>query len=146
MITRRHRQNQTEPIDYENWGCETLDLGNPRDIEIDNNILWLPMELVEQTVDISYIANISRTNQTYINELAASIKKHGQKRPGVLVLSPLRLKLQDGNHRFAACKQLGKKEYPVTLQFTDGKVTSGLSTTGIVKEYLYDQRTKVSYR
>jgi hypothetical protein len=117
----------------ESWGCEFTDdgdygklLSRSEDLFENDNLRFLPLEIVESALDKKYIAEIINKDMQYINELASSISSIGFKEPGVLTFDTQSIRLSDGNHRFIAAQILGLKKFPVILQEVDSlKASSG---------------------
>ena len=111
---------------FENYGCEFLDFEDAAPVyKKDTGILYFDVEFLKNAIDYNYQNEIIAKNKAYIGQLKADIAANGLKLPGVLVLSATSCKLQDGNHRFIACTQLGYDKFPVKLQYTDGIIKSG---------------------
>jgi hypothetical protein len=110
------------------WGCEFVDdgkFGNQSDFKINySNIIILPINLIEKTLDKKYIAEIIFKDKDYINELSYSINMNGIFEPGTLTYDNEKVRLSDGNHRFIAAKNLGLKNFPVTVVEVD-KIKAG---------------------
>jgi len=118
---------------FDNWGCEFLDLENPVEI-LPVKYLELPISFIEQTVDIKYLQNL---NTNKLNLLREDVKKNGVLQPGTLVYDTTKIKLQDGNHRFVVSQQLGLKTYKVYLKESEGKInTYGLQYKNVLEDLL----------
>lgn len=128
------------------WGCEFLDLEDYRSPDlIDNDVLRLPMEFIAKTIDPLYTEGLKKNNLLYIQELAADIREHGIRQPGTLYISPSKIKLQDGNHRYLAADILKLSLFPVVIKYTDGKLNAGLPLQGLIKELLCSENLKNVY-
>jgi len=106
---------------FENWGSEFFDdgyYGKQTITQKISKLKYLPLSLVEKMLDRKYIAEIS-LDQSYINELAASIKIYGIKNPGKITFDDQKVRLSDGNHRFLAAQQLGLRDFPVEISRVD---------------------------
>ena len=114
-------------MDYENWGCEFIDVGvdakppPKRTLEA----LWLPVVLLKSTVDRSYQGTLKTSKRERIEALMVSIAEYGLREHGILVVGRNSTKLQDGNHRFIACERLGWKYYPVRIKKSDSVIKTG---------------------
>lgn len=125
-------------FDFENHGCEFLDLAESVPvIYTEPDYILLDIETVRKTLDLKYQEEIRTLHGEHISNLTEDIRLNGLKLPGILTCDSLRVKLQDGNHRFVACDSLGYKTFPVKFQFSDGKIKSGgISYMEIIKELL----------
>jgi hypothetical protein len=102
-----------------------------------STIIYLPMSFIEKTLDLDYINKIQREDTAWIDELQHDIAKNNLKLPGTLTISTMKIKLQDGNHRFIACERLGFQSFPVRTEYTDGHIRSGgLLIQDIIEGYL----------
>lgn len=111
---------------FENYGCEFLDLEDHAPVyKKDTGILFFDVDFLRNTIDSNYQNQITTKNRNYIDQLRTDIEANGLKLPGTLVLSATSCKLQDGNHRFVACLELGYSKFPVKLQYSDGIIKSG---------------------
>lgn len=111
---------------FDNYGCEFLDLEEYHPVsKKDTDILFFDIGFLKNAVDYSYQNQIINNNREHIDNLKADIRSNGLKLPGILVLSATSCKLQDGNHRFIACLELGYEKFPVKLQYSDGNIRSG---------------------
>ena len=100
----------------------------------------LPISFLKRTIDPLYAEGLRINNLPYIHELMASLRAEGLREPGTLIISPMQVKLQDGNHRLIAHELLGWPEFPVKVEFSDGKMNAGLNLQTLVKELLYAKR------
>ena len=113
---------------YDNFGCEFLDIESYKPFInniIENDYIYIDINLINKMVDIEYQENIRRFANEKISNLKDDISKNGLKLPGTIVADSIRVKLQDGNHRFAACKDLGFKTFPVNIEFSERQIKSG---------------------
>ncbi len=102
-----------------------------------STIIYLPMNFIKKTLDIDYINKIEREDAAWIDELQRDIAKNGVRYPGILTISTMKMKLQDGNHRFIVCERLGFQSFPVRTEYTDGHIRSGgLLIQDIIEGYL----------
>lgn len=114
--------------------------GEPPVVLSPSSYVHLPINFLKRTIDPLYAESIKINNLPYIHELMASLRVEGLREPGTLIISPIHMKLQDGNHRLIAHELLGWTEFPVRLEFTDGKMNAGLNLQDLVKELLYAKR------
>lgn len=126
-----------------NWGCEFLDLELYKEpVETTSKVIYLPLEFIARTIDPLYAEEIRRKNFLYIEELTRDIAEHGIREPGTLVISPMRIKLQDGNHRYLSADALKLKRFPVVTEYTDGKLNAGLRLQDLVEDFLCSENLK----
>ena len=126
-------------MDQEFYGCEFLDLEEyqaPRPLEI----VKINLQLLERMVDPIYLEKIKIEDQERLNSLRESINKFGFLEPGTLIISNLRIKLQDGNHRFIIAKEKALNTFNVKIEYTDGKLNAGLSIQEFLKEKILSQK------
>lgn len=115
---RSYKKNENEF----SWGCEFVEdgsygsLGNLTEID---RVLYLPLKIIQKTLDTKYIAEIIFKDKDYINELAYSIKMNGIFEPGKLTYDEHSVRLSDGNHRFLAAEIIGLKKFPVRVVKVD---------------------------
>lgn len=76
-------------------------------------------------IDVAYVIDKTKNSRGKLDLLKADIQQNGLKNPGTLVVSSTKIKLQDGNHRFICCSELGHSKFPVQFQYTEGKIKSG---------------------
>jgi hypothetical protein len=120
----------------EYFGCEFLDLEDYHEPTTRSSWIWLPVVLIKKTLDPKYITEISLKDAEYIGSLAADIRQRGLRKPGKLVISKNKIKLQDGNHRFLAVENLGHMNFPVLLEFSEGAMSQGYLLQDLVKDIL----------
>lgn len=124
-------------MNYENYGCEYLDLESYSPLADPWGLsFFLSMDFVSRTVDSKYSDEISLTHKNKIEYLQKSIAQHGLTRSGILLCDSTRVKLQDGNHMFLACKNLGYKKFPVVIKVIDGKLNAGVPYKELIYELL----------
>lgn len=125
------------------WGCEYLDLEEYKEpVETVSNVLYLPLEFVKRTRDALYTEELLKKNFLYIQTLVGDIAARGIQMPGTLVISPMKIKLQDGNHRSIAADILKLSHFPVVIQYTDGKLNAGLRLQELAEEFLCYENLK----
>ena len=114
-------ESQSRP-DQIFWGGEFVDDGSYGKLFLKETVvdgIYLPIHIIEKTLDAKYIAEIYIKDIDYINELKSSISIVGILEPGTLTYDLTSVRLSDGNHRFLAAKHLGLDKFPVQLKRVD---------------------------
>jgi len=97
---------------------------------------YIPMSLIEKTIDSKYIAEIVYKDRNYIQKLAISIETNGIINPGKLTYDNNSVRLSDGNHRFLAAKQLGLTKFPVEIVRVDKHKARSLDLSELFPELM----------
>jgi hypothetical protein len=123
LSSLKNRKSHKVVENQEHWGSEFSDdgfygLAAPLKSKQDSRH-YIPMTLIEKTIDSKYIAEIVYKDRNYIRELAISIKDNGIITPGKLTYDNNSVRLSDGNHRFLAAKQIGLTKFPVEIVRVD---------------------------
>lgn len=127
-------------IDRDNWGCEYLDDHvppmpfSPRTPQI----FHINMDILDKIVDRRYINEISSRDSAQIQDLIVSIARYGVLRPGNLYYDKVKIRFQDGNHRYLAAKALQLETFPVTLQRVERLPGAGAYIDTILEFFLYN--------
>jgi hypothetical protein len=121
---RSYKENYEEYY----FGCEFIDDGSygskSRVIDYGEKPIYLPIKIIEKTIDKKYIAEIIFKDKDYINELSYSININGIFEPGILTYDNEKIRLSDGNHRYLAAKNLNLQLFPVKVVQVD-KIKAG---------------------
>lgn len=119
------------------WGCEFLDIEQHKEfVNIEKSIIQIEMDFLSKTIDDLYTQSLLKNNLRYIESLSDDIRINGIKQPGILVISPTKIKLQDGNHRYLAAVKLRLSHFPVVIQYSDGKMNAGVTLQELAKEMI----------
>ena len=97
------------------------------------------MGFMERIVDHEYLECLRNSNwhNKQISNLMVDISLHGMKKPGILEYKDHILTLQDGNHRYLACRDLQMRTFRVEFhEVTEPHTKRGVDVSVLLPDLL----------
>ena len=124
-------------LDFNNWGCEFLDFGEPQPPLEQSKAIELPISILSKCVDPAKRIECEVKDAVQMNELSAFISQHGIPGVGELVFATNGVILSDGNHRLIAAENLREEKFAVNIRHSTNPIrTGGAKYYEIIEELL----------
>lgn len=122
-------------------GLEFIDDGGYHADFVNQEIVWLPLEMARQCFDSVRLQNIVINDAVPLDALRVDIRSNGQLKPAILNVDKNgRIFASDGHHRFLCLDDLGRKKMSFKVYATDTNAKYGLRSQHLIMETLREMK------